>query len=35
MSSGYDRHSPEHDALPWVLIALALIVAGVSLLQSL
>jgi hypothetical protein len=35
MSTGFERHSPPHDPLPWVLIALALVVAVVIFIQAL
>ena len=35
MSAGFEKHSPANDPLPWVLIALALVVAGVIFIQAL
>ena len=35
MSADYERHSPKHDALLWVLVALAVFVAAVIFLQAL
>ena len=35
MSTDYERHSPKHDAVLWVLIVFAVLVAAVIFLQAL